>query len=93
MVYLAPTTISSRFLPPPRCYIVFRMRKSDIAKQIARRSSVSQGEAADRLDHVVRQILSDLRRGKETKLPGLGRFVHTPDGGIAFEPEGGGRRG
>jgi nucleoid DNA-binding protein len=63
------------------------MRKPDIAKQLARRSRVSQAEAADRLDLVLHKILSDLRQGKEAALPGLGKFKHGPDGRVAFEPE------
>ena len=63
------------------------MRKPDIAKQLARRSRVSQGEAADRLDLVLQEIISDLRKGREPTLPGLGKFKNGPDGRLAFEPE------
>jgi nucleoid DNA-binding protein len=63
------------------------MRKAEIAKQLARRARVSQGEAADRLDLILRRILSDLREGREAALPGLGKFKHGPDGQVAFEPE------
>jgi nucleoid DNA-binding protein len=63
------------------------MRKPDIAKQLARRSRVSQGEAADRLDVIFQKIVSDLRKGREASLPGLGKFKHGPDGQVAFEPE------
>ena len=63
------------------------MRKPDIAKQLARRSRVSQAEAADRLDLILHNILSDLRRGREPALPGLGKFKHGPNGQVAFEPE------
>ena len=64
------------------------MKKSEIAKRIATQSGVSEGEAADRLDRMVKQILTNLRKGKETSLPGLGKFIHGPDGKVAFEPEG-----
>ncbi|HEV3201780.1 MAG TPA: HU family DNA-binding protein [Bryobacteraceae bacterium] len=67
------------------------MKKPEIAKRIARQSGVSEGEAADRLDRIVQQILENLRKGKETPLPGLGKFTHGPDGRIAFELEGGKR--
>lgn len=60
---------------------------------MARRAGVSQAEAADQLDRVVRQILSDLRDGKDSALPGLGKFTHRPDGSLAFDREKGGRRG
>jgi nucleoid DNA-binding protein len=63
------------------------MKKPEIAKGIAKQSGVSEGEAADRLDRIVEQILSDLRKGKEAPLPGLGKFTPGPDGKIAFEPE------
>ena len=63
------------------------MRKPDIAKQLARRSRVSQAEAAARLDLILHQILSDLRSGKEAALPGLGKFKHGPDGRVAFDRE------
>jgi nucleoid DNA-binding protein len=63
------------------------MRKPDIAKQLARRSRVTQGEAADRLDAIFQRIVSDLRKGREPALPGLGKFTHGPDGRLAFEAE------
>jgi nucleoid DNA-binding protein len=63
------------------------MRKRDIARQLARRARVSQAEAADRLDLIVHRILSDLRRGRESALPGLGKFRHGRGGRVVFEPE------
>ena len=72
------------------------MKKPDIAKRLARRTGVSQAEAADRLDRTVDQILDNIRHGKDTRLPGLGKFVVGADGKIGFEPEnrkGGDRRG
>ena len=63
------------------------MRKPDIAKLLARRARVSQGEAADRLDIILQKIVSDLRKGREPSLPGLGKFKHSPDGHVAFELE------
>jgi len=64
------------------------MKKPDIAKRLAKHAGVSRGEAADSLDRIVRQILCDLRHGKDAPLPGLGRFVPGPDGQLRFEPEG-----
>jgi len=69
------------------------MKKPEIAKRIARRSGVTQAEAADRLDRVIHEILADLRKGMPAALPGLGRFVHGADGRVSFEPEEGSRRG
>ena len=69
------------------------MKKPDIAKRIARQSGVTQAEAADRLDRVIHEILTDLRKGTPTSLPGLGRFVRGNDGKVSFEPERETRRG
>ena len=63
------------------------MKKPEIAKRMARQSGVSQAEAADRLDRVVHRILSNLRKGKETDVPGLGKFVTGPDGSVRLERE------
>jgi nucleoid DNA-binding protein len=66
------------------------MKKPEIAKNMARHAGVTRGEAADRLDRVVQQILSRLRKGQEADLPGLGRFSFGPDGRVSFEREGAG---
>ena len=63
------------------------MKKPEIAKKMARRAGVTQGEAADRVDRVVRRVLSRLRKGQDTELPGLGRFTHGADGRLSFERE------
>jgi nucleoid DNA-binding protein len=64
------------------------VKKNDIAKHIARKSRVTEAEAADRLDRLVHQILSNLRKGRETSLPGLGKLVPGPDGRAVLKPEG-----
>ena len=69
-----------------------RMKKPEITKRIAKQAGVSEGEAADRLDRVVHQILSNLRKGKDTAFPGLGKFTNGPDGKIVFKSDGGKRR-
>ncbi len=66
------------------------MKKADIAKRMARRAGVSPAEAADRLDNTVREIIADLKQGREPSLPGLGRLRHGRDGKVVFEPENGG---
>lgn len=76
-----------------RCYSKIGMKKPDIAKRMARQTGLSQAEAADRLDHVVHQILRNLRQGKEASLPGLGTFTPRPGGKVAFQRHGGKRRG
>ncbi len=63
------------------------MKKPDIVKRMARRAGVSPGEAADRLDRVVHEIILSLRRGEEAGLPGLGVFKQCPKGPIRLEPE------
>jgi nucleoid DNA-binding protein len=69
------------------------MKKPEIAKRMARESGVSEAEAADRLDRVVHQILSNLRRGRPSELPGMGKFITSVDGVIDFERDKGTRRG
>ena len=68
------------------------MKKLEIAKKMARQSGGTQGEAADRLDRMVQEIIDGVRQGKETRLPGLGRFRPGAGGRLAFEREGGKRR-
>ena len=63
------------------------MKKPEIAKRLARMSGESPGEAADRLDTIVRQIVTKLRRGEEAPLPGLGRLKVGDDGRVSFERE------
>ena len=58
---------------------------------MARQAGVTEGEAADRLDRVVREILARLRRGGEADLPGLGCLTTGPDGKVSFRKERGGR--
>jgi nucleoid DNA-binding protein len=68
-----------------------KMKKPDIAKRIARQSRVSEAEAADRLDRLIHQIVSNLRKGLDTPLPGLGKLTRGADGKPVFEREGGKR--
>ena len=69
------------------CYIEIGMKKPEIAKRLVRQSGESRGEAADRVDRVVHQIVSKLRRGEEAPLPGLGKFTVGKDGRVVFERE------
>jgi nucleoid DNA-binding protein len=68
------------------------MKKPEIAKKMARQSGGTRGEAADRLDRLVQEILDGLRQGKETRLPGLGCFRPGTGGRLAFQREGAKRR-
>ena len=63
------------------------MKKSEMAKRLARQVGVSKAEAADQLDHVVHQILTKLRKGQAAPFPGLGRFTVGPNGLLQFEKE------
>jgi nucleoid DNA-binding protein len=51
------------------------MKKPQLAKRLAKRSGVSRVEAADQLDRVVNDIVSQLRSGQPVPMPGLGTFV------------------
>jgi nucleoid DNA-binding protein len=68
------------------------MKKPEIAKIMARQSGGTEGEAADRLDRIVQEILDGLRRGQSTRLPGLGSFRQGADGRPSFQRERGKRR-
>jgi nucleoid DNA-binding protein len=61
------------------------MKKQEIAKQMARQSGGTQGEAADRLDRVVSEILERLREGKSAHFPGMGHFRPGAGGKVAFQ--------
>jgi nucleoid DNA-binding protein len=69
------------------------MKKLDLARRLARRSGLTEAEAADRLDRVVQQILQKLRRGQDVPLPGLGRFRPGPGGKVRFEEDRSGKHG
>ena len=63
------------------------MKKHEIAKQLARQSGVTQGEAADRLDRVVIEILDRLREGKAAHFPGMGHFRPGAGGKVSFRKD------
>ena len=75
------------------CYNEFGMKKSELAKGLALESGLTEAEAADRLDRVVNEIITKLRKGQPAPLPGLGRFTQGADGKLAFVREGTKRRG
>jgi len=51
------------------------MNKADLARRLAKRSGVSPAEAADQLDRVVNEIITQLTKGETAPLPGLGIFT------------------
>jgi len=63
------------------------MRKPEIAKRMARQARSTVGEAADRLDRVVSEMVRKVKRGEPARLPGVGAFTRDQDGRVAFEPE------
>jgi nucleoid DNA-binding protein len=67
------------------------MKKTNIARRLARQTGVSPAEAADRLDGMVHGILWQLRRRGEAELPGLGKLKMGPEGKLDFEREEGRR--
>ena len=65
------------------------MNKSELAKRLAKQAGVSKAEAADQLDRVVGQIISNLKKGEGAQLPGLGKFKPGPKWAFTFERESG----
>ena len=61
------------------------MKKTDLARRLARQTRVSPAAAADELDRVVHGILRNLRKGQPAVLPGLGTL--TPGKPVTFRPE------
>jgi nucleoid DNA-binding protein len=51
------------------------MKKSALARDVARRRGVKPGDAADEMDRVVNQIVRTLKRGHPARLPGLGTIT------------------
>jgi nucleoid DNA-binding protein len=61
------------------------MKKSALAKELARRRGLKTGDAADQLDRVVNQIIRTLKAGRPAYLPGLGTIK--PGKQWTFHPE------
>jgi nucleoid DNA-binding protein len=51
------------------------MKKSQLARIVARKHSIKTGAAADQVDRAVNRIIRALRRGQEARLPGLGTLI------------------
>lgn len=52
-----------------------RMKKSDIAEDVARQGGVAPATAADQVDKAVNSIVRALRNGWPARLPGLGTIT------------------
>jgi nucleoid DNA-binding protein len=61
------------------------MKKSVLARNVARRQGVKTGVAADQMDRVVNQIIRMLKSGRPARLPGLGTI--TPGKEWTFQQE------
>ena len=61
------------------------MNKAELARRLAKQARVSKAEAADQLDHVVIQIISNLKKGASAQLPGLGKFKPGAKWSFAFD--------
>jgi Bacterial DNA-binding protein len=61
------------------------MKKTDLARAIAKENRIKTGDAADQVDRAVTRIIRTLRRGNPAHLPGLGTI--TPGKPWTFEPE------
>jgi nucleoid DNA-binding protein len=48
------------------------MKKSALAKAVAKRHKTKTGDAADQLDRAVTRVIQTLRSGQPARLPGLG---------------------
>jgi hypothetical protein len=62
-----------------------QMKKSGLARDMARRNGGNAGDAADQMDRAVNRIVRTLRGGKPARLPGLGTI--TPGKHWTFKPE------
>jgi hypothetical protein len=61
------------------------MKKTDLAREIAKTNNIDRGGAADQMDRAVTRILRTLRGGRPARLPGIGTI--TPGKKWGFEPE------
>jgi nucleoid DNA-binding protein len=64
------------------------MKKPEIARRLAREAGMTEAEAADQLDRVVHEILTNVRSGQTAALPGLGRFCTNAEGKMRFQKRG-----
>ena len=61
------------------------MKKTELVSRLAKQRGVSRAEAADQFDHVVSQIISNLKKGESAPLPGLGKFTPGPKWNFRFD--------
>lgn len=51
------------------------IKREDLARALAERNLLTEGEAQDELDRVVHRIVRSLRRGRAAAMPGIGRLT------------------
>jgi hypothetical protein len=51
-----------------------KIKKEQLAKQLAKESRITPAAAADQVDRIVSDILKKVRKGEDASLPGLGTF-------------------
>jgi nucleoid DNA-binding protein len=61
------------------------MKKSGLAKAVARQHKLKTAEAADQMEAAVTQIIQTLRRGQSAWLPGVGTI--SPGKPWTFQPD------
>jgi hypothetical protein len=68
----------------------FGLKREDLARALAQRGPLTEGQAQDELDRVVHRIVTNLRQGRPAKMPGVGALLaRTPV--VAKIPGGAGR--
>ena len=53
----------------------FGVKREDLARALAERSRLTQGEAQDELDRLVHGIVRSLRQGRAAEMPGIGTLT------------------
>ena len=61
------------------------MKKSELARAVAKQNKMKAGDAADQVDRAVTRIIRTLRKGNSARLPGLGTI--TPGKPWTFQPD------
>ena len=51
------------------------MKRDELAKRLAQETGLSDAEAQNEVDQLVRNILKKLRQGQPVKVPGIGQLL------------------
>ena len=54
------------------------MKRKDLARELAERNLLTEGEAEDQLDRLMHKIVRSLRQGRPAKMPGIGKLTPKP---------------